>query len=90
MVKKKKKDLPGEHGWCWQEDHSVRSDRLQQPLLSQDQLAMSSPGDDDDIIVNIDACEDEDENVEDVKDFFSLNFQHAEVVKPFWPDNIEG
>ena len=50
MVKKKKKDSPGEHGWCWQEDHSVRSDRLQLQLLSQGQLAMSLPGDGDDII----------------------------------------
>ena len=43
---------------------------MQQPLLSQDQLAMSSPGEDD---IDIDACEDEDENVEDIKDILIFN-----------------
>ena len=64
VVEKKKKDSPGEHGWCWQEDHSVRSDRLQPPSLNQVQLAMSSPGDD------IDGSEDE--NVKDVKDIVNI------------------
>ena len=68
MAEKKTKNSPEEHGWCLQEDHSVLWDRLQQPLLNQDQLVMSLPGDDD----IIDASEYDNDKVEDVKDNFSF------------------
>ena len=37
-------ESPGGHGWCLQGDRSVRSDRSQLLLLSQDQPARSLPG----------------------------------------------
>ena len=41
----RRESSPGEHGWCWQEDHSARSDRWQLQLWNQVQRAGSLPED---------------------------------------------